>query len=98
MRFDVEPEPITEDDEAIRAALDGADVVPLLVAVAQLTGEHDLLVDALRPDQTRLLEPEAGLTPEQMAEGRDLAAAALARYRDAGNAAAPTPAATSCGS
>ena len=92
MRFDVEPEPITEDDEAIRAALDGADVVPLLVAVAQLTGEHDLLIDALRPDQTRLLEPEAGMTPEQMAEGRDLVAAALARYRDRGNEAAPTPA------
>ncbi len=91
MRFDVDPEPITQDDAAIRAALEGADVAPLLVAVAQLTGDHDLLVDDLRPDQTRMLEPEAGITPEEMARGRDLAAAALARFRDAGAVPAPIP-------
>ena len=91
MRFDVAPEPLTADDATIRAALEGADVAPLLVAVAQLTGDHDLLVEDLRPDQSRLLEPEAGITPEEMARGRDLAAAALARYRDAGGVAAPTP-------
>ena len=33
-------EPITEDDAAIRAALDDVDVVPLLVSVAQVTGDH----------------------------------------------------------
>ena len=76
MRFDVAPEPLTADDATIRAALEGADVAPLLVAVAQLTGDHDLLVEDLRPDQSRLLEPEAGITPEEMARGRDLAAAA----------------------
>lgn len=91
MRFDIQPEPITEDDAAIRAALEGADVAPLLAAVAQLTGDHDLLVEDLRPDQTRLLEPEAGITPEQMTRGRDLAAAALARFRDAGSGPAPVP-------
>ena len=91
MRFDVDPEPVTEDDAAIRAALEGADVAPLLVAVAQLTGDHDLLVEDLRPDQTRLLEPEAGITPEEMARGRDLAAAALGRFRDAGSVPAATP-------
>jgi len=92
VRFDVEPEPITEGDEEIRAALEGADVVPLLVAVAQLTGEHDLLVDDLRPDQARLMEPDVGMTPGQLARGRDLAAAALARHRDRGNEPAPLPA------
>ncbi|MET0666499.1 MAG: NAD(P)/FAD-dependent oxidoreductase, partial [Acidimicrobiales bacterium] len=91
MRFDVAPDPLTADDATIRAAVEGADVAPLLVAVAQLTGDHDLLVEDLRPDQTRLLEPEAGITPEEMARGRDLAAAALARYRDAGSVPAPTP-------
>ena len=91
MRFDVAPEPLTADDATIRAALEGADVAPLLVAVAQLTGDHDLLVEDLRPDQTRLLEPEAGITPEEMARGRDLAAAALARYRDAGVGAGADP-------
>ena len=91
MRFDVAPTPVTEDDAAIRAALEGADVAPLLVAVAQLTGDHDLLAEDLRPDQTRLIEPEAGITPDEMARGRDLAAAALTRFRDAGSVPAPTP-------
>ena len=90
MRFEVEPEPITEDDEAIRAALEGADVVALLAAVAQLTGELDLL-DELRPDQGRLLEPDAGITPAEAAEARDRAAAALARHRDRGSPTVPTP-------
>ena len=58
---------------------------------AQLTGDHDLLVEDLRPDQTRMLEPEAGITPEEATRGRDLAAAALARFRDAGAVPAPTP-------
>jgi 4-hydroxyacetophenone monooxygenase len=91
MRFEVAPAPIDADDDAIRAALEGADVIPLLVAVAQLTGEHDLLTDDLRPDQTRKLEPDAGLTPEQLAHGRDLVAGALARHRDAGSVPAPVP-------
>ena len=98
MRFDAEPEPITEDDDAIRAALDGADVIPLLAAVAQLTGEHDLLIDGLRPDQTRLLEPEAGTDPR--ADGRGPGP----RRRRAGPLPGPRatrpprrPPATSCG-
>jgi 4-hydroxyacetophenone monooxygenase len=91
MRFDAQPEPITEDDEAIRTALEGADVVPLLIAVAQLTGEHDLLAEDLRPDQARLMEPDVGMTPEQLARGRDLAAAALVRHRDRGTPQASLP-------
>jgi 4-hydroxyacetophenone monooxygenase len=91
MDFDTAAEPITEDHAAIRAELESADVAPLLVAVAHLTGDLTLLREDLRPDQGRLLEPEAGITPEQMAAGRDLAAAALARYRDAGCPPAPTP-------
>ena len=91
MRFDVAPAPITADHDAIRAALEGAEVAPLLVAVAHLTGDHALLVEDLRPDQSRLIEPEAGITPEQASRGRDLAAAALGAFRDAGSVPAPTP-------
>jgi 4-hydroxyacetophenone monooxygenase len=83
MRFEVEPEPITEDDGAIRAALETADVVALLAAVAHQTGDLGLL-DELRPDQSRLLEPDAGITPEEAASARDRAAAALAHHRDHG--------------
>ena len=41
------------------------------------------------PDQLQLLIPDAGLSPEQVAEARDLAAAALASYRDAGSPPPP---------
>jgi len=89
MRFDTEPHAVDAGDDEIRAALDAVDVPPLLCAMAQLTGDLGLLRDELRPDQGRLLEPEAGYTPEMMAEGRDLAASALARFRDGGSVPAP---------
>jgi 4-hydroxyacetophenone monooxygenase len=82
---------ITDDDAAIRAALAEADVVPLLPAVAELTGDMTLLRPEFRPDPARLLEPLAGLTREGEAAARELAAAALARFRDGGCVAAPRP-------
>ena len=91
MRFDLAAEPITDDDDAIRAAVADADVVALLAAVAQLTGDRSILRDDLRPDPGRLLEPEAGLGPEQMARARELAVGALSRFRDAGSQPAPPP-------
>ncbi len=53
-------------------------------AIAWLTGDLSLLRDELRPDPDRLLEPEAGLTAEAMALGRQLAYEALVRFRDSG--------------
>jgi len=93
MRLNPAGEAITDDDGAIRAALEQAQPAPLLAAVAQVTGDVSLLRHDLRPDPNRMLEPDAGLDPEQMREARDLAAAALARFRDAGNVRAPLPAA-----
>ena len=84
MRFDVAPEPITDGDAAIRAALDDVEITPLLVAVAHATGDHSILVDHLRPDPAMWLAPDSGFTAAQMAEARDLAAGALARWRDDG--------------
>ena len=61
MRFDVAPDPLTADDATIRAAVEGADVAPLLVAVAQLTGDHDLLVEDLRTKRfVPALQPVGG--------------------------------------
>jgi 4-hydroxyacetophenone monooxygenase len=91
VRLDPPAEPITDDDDAIRAALDGADVVPLLTAVAHATGDRSVLREELAPDPARWLEPDAGYSAEQMAEARDVAAAALVRWRDAGSVPAPTP-------
>jgi 4-hydroxyacetophenone monooxygenase len=93
MDFDAAPQPITDDDATIRAAVAAGDVdvFPLLGAVAHLTGDLSLLRDELRPDQARLLEPEAGISDEQKAEGHELVAAALIRHRDAGCPPAPMP-------
>jgi 4-hydroxyacetophenone monooxygenase len=84
LRLDDTAEPIADDDATIRAMLDDVEVTPLLVSVAHVTGDHSILVDHLRPDPALWLMPDAGFTAEQMAEGRDLAAGALARWRDAG--------------
>jgi 4-hydroxyacetophenone monooxygenase len=80
---------ITEDDEAIRSAVAASEVVPLLVAVAHATGDRSILEPELRPDPTRLLEPDAGLGFAEIDRARALAADALARWRDAG---CPSPA------
>jgi 4-hydroxyacetophenone monooxygenase len=91
MRLNPSAEPIDGDDAEIRAALDDADVPALLTAVAQITGDLSILRDDVRPDPTRMLEPDAGYTPEQLSTARDRAAAALARYRDGGSVPAPAP-------
>jgi 4-hydroxyacetophenone monooxygenase len=92
VRLNPVPEAITDDDDAIRAALDDADVAALLPAVAQLTGDLSLLRADLAPDSSMIMDPTAGMTPEMMAEARDIAATALIRFRDAGSVAAPPPA------
>ena len=91
MRLNLEPVSITEDDATIRAALEAVEPVPLLAAVAALTGDLSILHDDLRPDAASF-DPTAGLSPEQMTTARDLAAAALARYRDEGCEARPVSA------
>ncbi|MBI2705889.1 MAG: NAD(P)/FAD-dependent oxidoreductase [Actinobacteria bacterium] len=92
MQIDPTPEPIVEDDDAIRAAVADADVHALLIAVAHCTGDLSILRDDLQPDpEAMLLVPDGGLSPERVAEGRAIAAAALAQYRDAGSPPAPVP-------
>lgn len=69
---------MSEDlDATIREAVACAEVPALLPALAQLTGEASLLREDLRPDPDRLLEPDAGLSAEQLAEARALAFEAL---------------------
>ena len=80
---------MTASDDEIRASLVDAPIPPLLASVAHLTGDLSIVRDDLRPDLTRVLEPDAGYSPEQIAEARELAAAALIRHRDAGNPKQP---------
>ena len=84
-------EPITATDVEIRTFVEDAQLATLLVAVAHATGDLDLLRPDLRPDPSNLFDPDGGLTPDQTAEARDLAAAALVRWRDAGSVPAPRP-------
>ena len=94
MRFDVEPEPIAASDDEIRASLVDAPIPPLLASVAHLTGDLSIIRDDLRPDLTRVLEPDAGYSPDQITEARELAAGTLIRHRDAGSPKPPPLTAT----
>jgi 4-hydroxyacetophenone monooxygenase len=91
MPYSPEVEPITADDDAIRAALEQAALPSLLPAIAHATGDLSLLRDDLRPDPLRIAEPDAGIGAEQAVEIRRLALEALVRYRDGGCRPAPAP-------
>ncbi|MGH9217411.1 MAG: FAD-dependent oxidoreductase, partial [Acidimicrobiales bacterium] len=91
MRFAEPPSPIDVDDDAIRDALSHAGVIPLLAAVAYATGDLSVLREELRPDPTRLLEPDGGIDGDRLVLARQLAFEALARFRDGGSVAAPEP-------
>ncbi len=68
------------DAARLTAAFAAADVHPLLCVVAHRTGDLSLLADELAPDQEQLLVPGRGLGPEQEAEARRRAAAALSAH------------------
>ncbi len=89
MKFHADPEPITDSDEAIAAALADIPIPPLLTTVAHLTGDHSLLADDLWPNLEAAMLPNLGYGADLMAKARALATQALARYRDAGS---PPPA------
>ena len=83
--------PITETDDEIRAALEQAELPPLLPALAYLTGDLSLLAPHLRPDPLLMGMPQGGLTDEQQAEIRATALRVLCAYRDGGCRPAPVP-------
>ena len=72
------------DPARVDAAFAAAEVHPLLCAVAHRTGDLSLLRPDFAPDQTQLLVPGRGLGPEQEAEARALAAAALLEHARSG--------------
>ncbi len=91
MTFAAAVAPITATDDEIAAALEQAELPPLLPALAHITGDLTLLREHLRPDPLLMAEPQAGFTPEQQAEIRALALDALRRFRDGGGVVAPPP-------
>ncbi len=70
----------------VDAAFAAADVHPLLCAVAHRTGDLSLLRPELAPDQSQMLVPGRGLTPEQEDEARRIAADAWCSHAALGGA------------
>ncbi len=74
--------PADADDETIRRAVRRSAVVPLLVALAQTTGDLSLLGDDLRPDPAEMRNPDGGLTADQRAAGQEVALEIVLALRD----------------
>ncbi len=81
----------TATDAEIRAAVEAADVISLLLTAAHLTGDLTVLREDLRPDSLLLMQPDAGFTPDQLAAARTIAFDALVAHREAGAPTAPEP-------
>ena len=92
MRLHPEPQPITATDEEIRAAVADVQPVPLLAAVAALTGDLSVLRDDLRPD-VGSFDPDAGLGPDQLAAARDARGGGARPLPGRGERPGPDPAA-----
>lgn len=69
-------------DEQIRAAIADAELPPLLVALAQLTGGDDSIPASLHPSALRRFAPQGGYDAEQIANAQELAFQAITSLRD----------------
>jgi 4-hydroxyacetophenone monooxygenase len=76
--------PITDNDAALRAAINEASIPALMVSVMHLTGNTDHFRGDIRPLTDPLGEDDDSLTEEQRAPLRDIAFQALSDYRDRG--------------
>ncbi len=81
--------PITASDAEIAAALEQAELPPLLATLVHLTGDASLLRDDLALDPLLMGEPQGGWSEAQQAAVRALALEVLRRHREAGS---PEPA------
>lgn len=82
--FDFSIDLADADDALMAAALEHANVPPLLVALAGALDDPDLIPETLRPDLSIPMDPDAGLSAGQQAEARALALGALVRLRERG--------------
>ena len=78
-------------DAEIDAALAGAHIPSLLVAIAHLTGSADHLAGFDRPVYEFFGDGQGNLPPEQQARARELAAGELRSCRDRGATLPPRP-------
>ena len=73
-------------DQDLREILRDAELPALLPALAHLTGDLDLVADALRPpgQESVVLAAQGGMTAQQQELAREAAFQALRRLRDGG--------------
>ncbi len=86
-------DPITASDEEIRKALADTHLPPLLPALAHITGDLGILRPELRPDTSSMVGDPSGFAGGEAAaaQARELALAALCKFRDGGCRVAPAP-------
>ena len=93
MQLNFDAEPLLDDDATILERLDRVPLAQLLVTVAHLTGEFELLADEFRPDPSKVqMMGDDTYPPEQVERAHGLITAALSRFRDGGSKPAPQPA------
>jgi len=83
--------PLPADDRAIATALEDANVPSLMMAMVHLTGDTAILRGDIRPVAMTMGDPNGALSPEQQAEIRKRALAAIVAYRDRGYSLPPPP-------
>jgi 4-hydroxyacetophenone monooxygenase len=86
--------PITDDDDAIAAALEDVSVPTLLLSLVHLTGDPSLLDELPRPAGIYLNEVQGFMSPEDQATVRARALELLVAWRDGGCVLPPPPSAS----
>src|SRR5437868_4821046 len=83
--------PITDDDDAIAAALEDVSIPTLLVSMVHLTGDPSWIRGDLKPQGIFLNEYQGYMSEEDKAEARRRALEAITAYRDGGCVLPPPP-------
>src|SRR5262245_80141 len=83
--------PITESDDAIRAALADANIPALMTALVHLTGDASVLRGSIAPDASNFVDLQCGIPLAEQEKGRELAFEAIKAYRDRGCTLPPPP-------
>ena len=82
-------EPISEDDETLKAVLEKANIPVLIVSLAMVTGDMSLIRGEIRPKSRTPFDRTFGVSEEQQAQVRAQALEILKNYRDRGCPLAP---------
>jgi len=82
---------ITDDDDAIAAALEDVSIPTLLLSMVHMSGDASLLDGPLRPVGVYLNEVQGFMSPDDQAAVRAMALEVISAYRDGGSVLPPPP-------